>query len=152
MCNQCWQILKLFEKGKGKRMLMWVIRCPSIKGTIMVSILLVAKWTVSWVSLIHHCSLNRTSRQAFERQEWKGILKQCDLGLDHYLSFGPAATSNLPVIAIFYRFCRSDRKNVLQYVLETKILQYIGKPIILHSPNNWLVVVSRCDIHSFFSL
>ena len=26
------------------------------------------------------------------------------------------------------------RKNVLQYVLETKILQYIGKPIKLHSP------------------
>ena len=30
------------------------------------------------------------------------------------------------------------RKNVLQYVLETKILQYIGKPIILHSPKGYV--------------
>ena len=39
------------------------------------------------------------------------------------------------------------RKNVLQYVLETKILQYIGKPIILHSPRYMLtrhnLVVAR---------
>ena len=27
-------------------------------------------------------------------------------------------------------------ENVLQYVLETKILQYTGIPIILHSPRN----------------
>ena len=31
------------------------------------------------------------------------------LSLNYYRSFGLVATSNLPVIAIFYRFCRSDR-------------------------------------------
>ena len=48
------------------------------------------------------------------------------------------------------------RKNVLQYVSETKILQYIGKPIILHSPSyqweRWrtrLTVVTKQVMHRY---
>ena len=69
-------------------------------------------WPVSQVSWIRHCSLNRTSKgqgTPLNDEEWNGILQQYDFGLNHYRSFGPVATSNLQVIAIFYGFSRSDR-------------------------------------------